>query len=55
MAKWQKETGDYEPKFRTLDEFGRENGQALPVRERPRPDKVEMTKRLKKHYLKQAK
>ena len=31
--------------FRTLDEFGREDGQALPVRERPRPDKVEMTRR----------
>jgi len=55
LAKWQIETGDTEPKFRTLDEFGREDGQALPVRERPRPDKVEMTKRLKEHYLKQAK
>ena len=55
LAKWQEETNDTEPPFRTLDEFGREDGQALPVRERPRPDKVEMTRRLRKHYRKEAK
>jgi arylsulfatase A-like enzyme len=54
LAKWQKETGDTKPRFRTLDEFGREDGQALPVRERPRPDKAEMTRRLEAHYRKQA-
>jgi hypothetical protein len=50
LVKWQKET---KPRFRTLDEFGREDGQALPVRERPRPDKAEMTLRLEAHYRKQ--
>jgi hypothetical protein len=50
LAKWQKETTDMAPPFRTLDEFGREDGQALPVRERPRPDKTEMTKRLRAYY-----
>ena len=55
LAKWQKDTNDTEPNFRTLDEFGRENGQALPVRERPRPDKVEMTNRLRKYYREKAK
>ena len=55
LAKWQEETNDTEPPFRTLDEFGREDGQALPVRERPRPDKVEMTRRLREHYRKEAK
>jgi len=54
LAKWQKETGDTKPRFRTLDEFGREDGQALPVRERPRPNKAEMTRRLEAHYRKQA-
>ena len=54
LAKWQKETGDTNPRFRTLDEFSREDGQALPVRERPRPDKAEMTLRLEAHYRKQA-
>ncbi len=55
LAKWQEETNDTEPPFRTLDEFGREDGQALPVRERPRPDKVEMIRRLREHYRKEAK
>ena len=55
LAKWQQETGDTEPRFRTLDEFSREDGQALPVRERPRPDKAEMTRRLEAYYRKQAK
>ena len=56
LAKWQKDTQDKTPPFRTLDEFGREDGQALPVRERPRPDKTEMTKRLRAYYeKKQAK
>ena len=55
LAKWQQETGDTEPRFRTLDEFSREDGQALPVRERPRPDKAEMTRRLETYYRKQAK
>ena len=55
LTKWQEETNDTEPPFRTLDEFGREDGQALPVRERPRPDKVEMTRRLREHYRKEAK
>ncbi|GIT04863.1 MAG: hypothetical protein CM1200mP29_02740 [Verrucomicrobiota bacterium] len=32
-----KRNRDYEPKFRTLDEFGRENGQALPVVNAPAP------------------
>ena len=54
LAKWQEETNDVDPPFRTLDEFGREDGQALPVRERPRPDKVEMTKRLREYYRKKA-
>ena len=55
LTKWQEETNDTEPPFRMLDEFGREDGQALPVRERPRPDKVEMTRRLREHYRKEAK
>ena len=55
LAKWQKKTGDTKPRFRTLDEFGREDGQALPVRERPRPNKAEMTRRLEAHYREQAK
>ena len=56
LAKWQKDTQDKTPPFRTLDEFGREDGQALPVRERPRPNKTEMTKRLRAYYeKKQAK
>ncbi len=55
LGKWQKETKDTEPRFRTLDEFGRGDGQALSVRERPRPDKTEMTKRLEEHYRKQSK
>ena len=55
LAKWQEETNDKEPPFRTLDEFSREDGQALPVRERPRPDKVEMTRRLREHYRNEAK
>jgi len=55
LAKWQQETGDAKPRFRTLDEFGREDGQALPVRERPRPDKAEMTRRLEAYYRKQPK
>ena len=55
LAKWQKDTNDTEPEFRTPDEFGRENGQALPIRERPRPDKVEMTNRLRKYYRDKAK
>ena len=52
LAEWQKDTNDIDPPFRTLDEFGREDGQALPVRERPRPDKAEMTKRLREYYEK---
>ena len=52
LADWQKDTNDIDPPFRTLDEFGREDGQALPVRERPRPDKAEMTKLLREYYEK---
>ena len=55
LAKWQKDTNDAEPPFRTLDEFGREDGQALPVRERPRPDKLEMTRQLREYYRNKAK
>ncbi|MED6314656.1 MAG: sulfatase, partial [Verrucomicrobiota bacterium] len=55
LAKWQQDTNDAEPPFRTLDEFGREDGQALPVRERPRPDKLEMTRQLREYYRNKAK
>ena len=50
LSRWQADTNDKPPPFRTLDEFGRKDGQALPVRERPRPDKAEMTKRLRAFY-----
>ena len=50
LSRWQADTNDKPPPFRTLDEFGRKDGQALPVRERPRPDKAEMTKRLRAYY-----
>ena len=55
LAKWQQDTNDAAPPFRTLDEFGREDGQALPVRERPRPDKLEMTRQLREYYRNKAK
>ena len=55
LGKWQNQTSDVMPKFRTLDEFGREDGQALPVRIRPRPDKVKMTEFLREYYKQKKK
>ena len=39
MEKWKKETDFKIPQKRTPDEFDRVNGNPLPVRIRPRPDK----------------
>jgi len=52
LARWQQATDDTEPPFRTLDEFDRETGLALPVRVRPRPSKAQMMKQFEKYYRK---
>ncbi|MDX2031165.1 MAG: sulfatase [Blastocatellia bacterium] len=39
---WGRETNDKLPACRTPDDFDRETGQPLPVRQRPRPSKAEM-------------
>lgn len=39
---WGRETNDKLPPCRTPDDFDRETGQPLPVRQRPRPSKAEM-------------
>lgn len=42
LNSWIKETGDFIPSFRTLDEFDRKKGGYLPNRVRPRLSKKEM-------------
>jgi arylsulfatase A-like enzyme len=39
---WGRETNDKMPACRTPDEFDRDTGQPLPMRQRPRPGKLEM-------------
>lgn len=42
LLKWEKETGDRVPEFRTADEFDRETGAPTPARVRPRWSKARM-------------
>jgi N-sulfoglucosamine sulfohydrolase len=42
LERWGRETEDRMPACRTPDEFDRETGQPLPVRQRPRPVKGEL-------------
>lgn len=44
LAQWIKETNDFIPSFRTLDDFDRVKGTYAPHRKRPRPSKMEMYK-----------
>ncbi|MGJ8680190.1 sulfatase family protein [Paraglaciecola sp.] len=44
LEDWIKESADYIPSFRTLDDFDRVTGERTPARKRPRPTKMEMYK-----------
>ncbi|MEM9702418.1 MAG: sulfatase/phosphatase domain-containing protein, partial [Planctomycetota bacterium] len=42
LNEWRTETADPSPPLRSPDEFTRDNGTPLPVRQRPRPSKAEV-------------